>query len=294
MNFETGFARVATHCLCAMVFTVFFTRDASAADVFDRHTLVELKLASKDAVPLSDLAAAVAAKWKTISPKVSSPCIVVRTNEGHWAKALLAWGQRKVKGRDQPVSVLLLERFVTYHSEREGQTTATGKDVMLSAGLSFSFELGQVVPTGTGADIEFTDTGLLKPVGDAKLFALNGSQLAAADAAKPNPADHEGVLPRDFTGTWKVSIDGRWTGTWEIAVDDQRTVLGKFTSADTQSSYDLFGKVSNVSHQAKLGIDLANAQLEIDAFLWTTDKSTMAGTVVMANRKFGFVAARQE
>ena len=128
----------------------------------------------------------------------------------------------------------------------------------------------------------------------AKLFALNGSQLAVADANKPNPNDHEGVLPRDFAGTWKVSIDGRWTGTWEIDVDDQRTVLGKFISDDTQSRYELYGKVSNIPHQAKLEIDLANTNMSIDALLFNSDKSTMSGTVVMANRKLGFVAKRQE
>jgi hypothetical protein len=165
---------------------------------------------------------------------------------------------------------------------------------MLFAGHSFSFDIGQVVPTGTGADIEFTEAGLIKPIGEAKLFALNGSQLAAADATKPNPNDHEGVLPRDFAGTWKVSIDGRWTGLWEITVDDQRTVLGKFVSDDTKSRYDLYGKVSNVPHEAKFEIDLANSQISVDALLFTTDKSTMSGTAVLASRKFGFVATRQE
>jgi len=249
-------------------------------------------MAAKEPSALTEVTAATAAKWKPLSPRISAPCLIVRTNDGHWSKALLAWGQRKLKGREQPHPVLVLERFVTYRSDREGQTTASGKDVMIFAGHSFSFDIGQVVPTGSGADIEFTDAGLIKPLGEAKLFALNGSQLAAAE--KPNPNDHEGVLPRDFAGTWKVSIDGRWTGTWEIAVDDQRTILGKFISDDTQSGYELYGKVSNVPHQAKLEIDLANTNLAIDAFLFNSDKSTMSGTVVMANRKLGFVATRQE
>jgi hypothetical protein len=267
---------------------------ASAGDLFDRHSLAELKLATKEAQPLSELSSAAAAKWQPLSAKIGSPCLIVQTNDGHWSKVLLSWGQRKVKGREQPLPVLVLERFVTYRGDREGQTTASGKEVMLFAGLSFSFDIGQVVPNGGGADIEFTEAGLVKPVGDAKLFALNGSQLPVADAAKPNPNDHDGVLPRDFAGTWKVSIDGRWTGVWEINVDEQRSVLGKFISDDTKSRYDLYGKVSNIPHQAKLEIDLANSQIAVDAFLFTTDKGTMAGTATMANRKFAFVATRQE
>ncbi len=281
-----------TTAWCCLVFCVANT--TRAADLFDRHALADLKLAAKDASALEEIAAATAAKWKPLSARISTPCLIVRTNEGHWSKALLAWGQRKLKGREQPHPVLVLERFVTYRSDREGQTAAIGKDVMLFAGHSFSFDIGQVVPTGSGADIEFTEAGLIKPLGEAKLFALNGSQLAAADATKPRPDDHEGVLPRDFAGTWKVSIDGRWTGTWEIGVDDQRTVLGKFISDDTQSRYELYGKVSNIPHQAKLEIDLANTNMSIEALLFNSDKSTMSGTVVMANRKLGFVAKRQE
>ena len=126
------------------------------------------------------------------------------------------------------------------------------------------------------------------------LFRSNGSQFAVADVSKPNPNDHEGVLPRDFSGTWKVSLDGRWTGTWEIDVDDKRTVLGKFVSDDTKSRYDVFGKVTNVPHEAKLEIELANAHVSLDAFLFNDDKNTMSGTAVLANRKIGFVATRQE
>ena len=267
---------------------------ASAGDVFDRHALAELKSATKESKPLSELSAVTAAKWQPLSAKIGSPCLIVQTNDGHWAKALLSWGQRKVKGREQPLSVLVLERFVTYRGDREGQTTASGKEVMIFAGHSFSFDIGQVVPSGNGADIEFTDAGIIKPVGEAKLFGLNGSQLPAADAAKPNPNDHDGVLPRDFAGTWKVSIDGRWTGTWEIQLNEQRNLVGKFVSDDTKGRYELYGKVSNIPHEAKLEIDLANSQVSVDAFLFTTDKGTMAGTALMAGRKFAFVATRQE
>ena len=215
-----------------------------ASDLFDRHALAELKHATKEGTPLTEIAAAAAAKWKPLSARIGSPCLIVQTNDGHWSKALLAWGQRKVRGREQPLPVLVLERFVTYRGDRDGLALATGKDVMLFAGGSFSFDIGQVVPTGAGADIEFTADGLIKPVGDAKLFALNGSQLPAPDPKQPNPKDHDDVLPRDFAGTWKVSIDGRWNGTWEITIDD-RTLLGKFISDDTQSRYELYGKVSN-------------------------------------------------
>ncbi len=294
MRFDRGRISLSLGYLLLIVAIVGIGSTARAVDLFDQHSLKELRRAVQESTPLSEITAASAAKWKPLSARISSPCLIVRTNDGHWAKALLTWGQRKVKGREQPLPVLVLERFVTFRSDREGQTSANGKEVMLFGGLSFSFDIGQVVPAGSGADVAFTEAGVLKPVGEAKLFALNGSQLASEDGIKPNPNDHEGVLPRDFSGTWNVKIDGRWSGTWEIAVDEQRTLLGKFTSDDTKGRYDLYGKVSNVPHEAKMEIDLANAQLSVDAFLWTTDKSTMAGTVLLANRKFGFYATRQE
>lgn len=289
MNPNSALCRTAAVCLVVLGSSL-----ASAGDLFDQHSLAELKLATKESPALTELSSATAAKWQPLSAKIGSPCLIVQTNDGHWSKALLSWGQRKVKGRENPMPVLVLERFVTYRGDREGQTTTNGKEVMLFAGHSFSFDIGQVVPSGSGADIEFTEAGIVKPVGDAKLFGLNGSRLPAADAAKPNPNDHEGVLPRDFAGTWKVSIDGRWTGVWEINVDEQRTVLGKFVSDDTKSRYDLYGKVSNVPHQARLEIDLANSQISVDALLFTTDKSTMGGTATLAGRKFAFVATREE
>ena len=149
-----------TCAICRIVSVCFFVLSASVAsagDVFDRHSLAELKAATKESKPLSELSAAAAAKWQPLSAKIGSPCLIVQTNDGHWAKVLLSWGQRKVKGREQPLSVLVLERFVTYRGDREGQTTASGKEVMIFAGHSFSFDIGQVVPSGSGADIEFTE-----------------------------------------------------------------------------------------------------------------------------------------
>lgn len=292
---QISFVRSTTLiAIVTLILSINCWQAAIAGDVFDQHAIAELKKGATGATPLTEISASVASKWKSLSAKVSAPCLIVQTNDGHWAKALLAWGQRKVKGREQPLLVLVLERFVTYRGDRDGVANANGKEVMLFSGMSFSFDIGQVVPTDGGADIELTDAGVLKPVGDAKLFAMNGSQLTAEAGAKPNPNDHEGVLPRDFSGTWKVTIDGRWSGIWEISVEENRTVLGKFISDESQSRYELFGKVSNVPHQAKFEIELANAQLSVDAFLWTTDKSTMAGTAVLSTRKFGFVATRQE
>ncbi len=270
-----------------------FAAATQAADLFDRHTTHWLKQAVGDQTGLAELSQQQAGKLKLLGAGIDQPCVIIKTDEENWAKALLTWGFRK--GAEKPVPVLLIERFVTYQGERANQTAAVGKSVMLFPGFQFNFDIGQVVPDGQGGDVEFTSKGVLKPIGDARIYVLNGSQLPppAAGARPHDPLDHEGVIPRDFAGTWRVSTDGRWNGTWEITVDDEGTVRGQFVSDDTQSSYPISGKTSGLPHHAHLNVTFANSTLGIEAYLWTKDKSALAGTATLAGREFGFYALRQ-
>lgn len=279
-------------CLTAFFLLVVCPLSLSAADVFERHLARHLKQAAEQSSPLPRLSMDEAARLKSLSATVSSPCLIVHTDDGNWTKVLVGWGFRK--GPEKPTPVLLLERYVTYRGDRPELTAATGKDVMLFAGFAFNFDIGQVVPQGQGADIEFTADGVLKPVGDAELYALNGSVLPPPEKnGKASATDHEGVLPRDFAGTWKVNAD-RWQGEWELRVEANGRATGTYTSADTKNVYDITGQVANLPHNLHLEVQLANASQSIDAFLWTTDKSTMAGTLSLAGRKFGFYATRVE
>ena len=130
--------------------------------------------------------------------------------------------------------------------------------------------------------------------GTAKLFGLDGPATPDPEPRKyPDPNSHSGVLPTDFAGTWRVRIDGRWEGTWEIDVEDRR-IYGRFTSDDTKSVYEIAGKITALPHNAKIKVELAQTDQEFDAYLWTKDKSAMAGTVIMADRKIGFFATREK
>ena len=163
---------------------------------------------------------------------------------------------------------------------------------MLFPGFGFNFDIGQVVPVGQGEDILCVAEGVLKPTAKSKLFALDGPATPAPDPAqRPDPTSHTGVIPTDFAGSWKVRIDGRWEGIWELDVEERR-VFGRFISDETKSVYEIAGKIAALPHNAKLNIELANASQTIDAFLWTKDKSAMAGFMLMANRKLGFYATR--
>lgn len=261
------------------------------ADVFDDHTSYWLRRAAADAKPLESLTMRDSLSLKKIGRGINSPCIVVHTDDDNWTKALVTWGFRKSADGGR-VPVVLIERFVNYRGDRQTLTTSAGKDIMLFPGFGFNFDIGQVVPEGQGEDILCVAEGVLKPAAKAKLFALNGPATPEPDPTeRPDPTSHTGVIPTDFAGSWKVRIDGRWEGVWELDVEERR-VFGRFISDETKSVYEIAGKIAALPHNAKLNIELANASQTIDAFLWTKDKSAMAGFMLMANRKLGFYATR--
>ncbi len=266
------------------------TTSLFAADVFDRHVSKDLKRALEQP-PLKELSLNDSAKLKRLAASVSSPCIIVKTDEGNYAKSLIGWGLRK--GADKPVPVLLIERFVTYRGDRSDLTSAAGKDVMLFPGFGFNFDIGQVVPAGQGADIEFTTEQAVKSVGDAVMVALNGSILSPPDKTeKYDPTANEAVTAQDFAGAWRVDVDGRWKGEWDLTVTENGKITGVFVSDELQNRYDITGQLGSSPHNLKVEVFLANAQMQVDGYLWTKDKSQIAGTVMMTNRKFGFHAVR--
>ncbi len=229
---------------------------------------------------------------KPISPRITSPCLVVRTDEDNWAKAVVTWGFRK--GKENRIPVIVIERFVTYRGDRENLTSSKGGNVMLFPDFGFNFDIGQIVPVGAGQgeDIIALEQGDLKPAEGTKLFGLDGPATPPREDQKyPDPNEHPGVLPTDFAGKWEVHIDGRWAGRWELDVEDRR-IFGRFVSDETESVYEIAGKILALPHNAKLNIELANASQTVDAFLWTKDKAAMAGTVMMADRRIGFYALR--
>ena len=284
--------RVATLLLMVACIALIRPILAPAADVFERHTGPVIRKALETATPTTELTLNDSARLKPLSATIGSPCLLVKTDEGNWGKVLVTWGLRKTAG--DPVPVLLLERYVCYRGDRPELTTAVGKDVMLFPGFAFNLDIGQVVPEGQGGDLLFTAEGVLRPISPAVMVGLNGSLLPPADKSAAKPADRETVVPEDFAGVWQVDADGRWTGEWRLKATESGRVTGSFVSKDLQNTYDVTGQISGTPHNLKLEVFLANAQMQVDAYLWTTDKSRMAGTVTLTGRKFGFAATRVE
>jgi hypothetical protein len=263
---------------------------ARADDNFDRHTAFWLETATRDAEPIAALTSGQAARLETLGPGVESPCIVVRTADGNIAKALITWGLRKHD--PEPIPVCLIERFVTYDGTRRDIAIAHGENVMLFPGFRFDFDLGQVVPDGYGEDLTLDVENHIAALGDAKLYALDGSGLPAAEEGEHDPNASKDIATADFAGTWKLNADGRWQGDLRLSVDDGGNVTGQFTSDETKSVYPLGGRIID-THRLQFTIQFANTDQDFDLYLRTTDKSVLAGTTTLLQRTFGAVAERE-
>lgn len=259
------------------------------ADLFDKHDFSLVKQAASDLPSVPRISMQDASKLKPLSATISTPCLIVKTSEGNFAKMLVSWGFRK-NGEDR-LPVLLIERFVTYRGDRPEMTAATGKDILLFAGFEFDFDIGQVVPPKAGGDISFSAESVLEAVPPSILFALSKSLVPAE--GKPVTAE-PGTAAQGFAGDWIVNADDRWNGEWSLKVDGEGRIVGKFVSSESQNTYDITGNLSGLPHQARLEIFLANTQISVEAYLWTNTQNDMAGVVTVAGRKFGFFARRSQ
>lgn len=281
---------LVTRVLLTSVCLLSVVANRADADVFDDHTSYWLRLGVKTQKARTQLSMIDGAQAKQLARSISSPCIVVQTDEDNWGKALVTWGLRKTA--DGPIPIMMIERFVTYRGDRENLTRASGKEIMLFPGFGFDFDIGQVVPIGKGDDIQCAAKGTIKASKKSTFWLLDSSALPEPDDKRP--ARTTGVvIPSDFAGKWHVHVDGRWAGRLELQ-SEGRKVFGRFVSDDTKSIYEAQGKVAALPHNLKFNVELANANQSFDAFMWTKSKSAMAGIVTMSNRKLGFYAIRIE
>jgi len=267
---------------------------AFGVDVFDRHTSYWVKDAFRNSEPVDSLSSGMAAGWDTLGPTITSPCLILKTNNGNWTKALISWGLKK-DDEGNRIPVFVIERYVTFDNERQDLSIAHGKNVILFPGSLFNFDIGQIVPENNGGDIQFNDKKRIAPVAKAAMHGISGSRLPTEDKNKKyDPTAHDGVQPRDFSGSWMINGDGRWIGKLILTVDEDGKAFGQYISDETKSVYPVEGRVTGEPHRIDLKITLANTAQTIEGYLWTKDKSAMAGITTIVERKFGFYALREK
>ena len=263
---------------------------AAPADVFDRHDGFWLRRAAQQSKPVPAVTEAASRQWKRL-PGTEGPTLVVKTDQGNWAKLELDWGYRR--GPKGLLRVLMLVRFQTYRAGQDQQVVARGRQRMLFPGFEFDLDLGQVVPSGLGGDLRLSASGQLQPAGGAQLFPWQRSWLPETSGQEYDPLDHPEVRVRDFQGTWLLDADGRRRGRLQLSVDQRGSVLGRFVSQQTGTAFEAIGKVQAATpHRLRLLIKFANSEQTFDLYLWTAGKRIMAGTTQLQGQRYGVVARR--
>jgi hypothetical protein len=267
-----------------------------SADVFEQHTSKYLRQVSESTEGVSEITLSDLHQLQPLSNTETTPMVVIKTSEGQWTKASMTWAFRKSESGLTPI--LTIERFVTYRDDLSDVTAASDENIMLFSGFAYDFDIGQVVPAKNGGDLVFTADNKQKNIqllGSAKLWGVDGSQIPQTeDDEPPSPTDHAGVLPTDFAGVWNISIDGRWAGRMRLKIQNGRIMTGTFTSEETKSTYEVTGRVASPPQHAKLTIQLDNAEQDLETYMWTKDKSAMAGVSSLAGQTFGFYATREK
>ena len=226
-----------------------------------------------------------------------STFLIVKTGLGNYSRMLVSQALRKSESDEAPpVSVFVLERFDTFEPGKSGARTAKGTGVLLFDGYQIDLDSGQIVPTGQGGDLSFlqaSEGGIrVEVLGKAEILTLKKPLTIAAPVSGPSPG--KTLIPHDFAGKYRLFADGRWSGTIELEVAADRQILGRFRSEANGVSYAVTGQVAvDPPNKAIFTVKFPRTEQDYDAFLWTEGKNAIAGTFVMTDRVFGFVAIRE-
>lgn len=288
-------------CLLALIFFHFFKMEHGYAGEFERlegerlatigrgddvEHLRKLTLKDLDLLPVA-------------LKDTRSTFLIVKTGLGNYARMLVSQALRKSENDEAPpVNVLVLERFDTFEAGKSGARLARGTGVLLFDGYQIDLDSGQIVPKGQGGDLAFLHEGegeggkRVEALGKAEILTLKKPLTIVEAASGPSPG--KTLIPGDFAGKYRLFADGRWSGTIELEVASDRQITGRFRSEANGMSYPVTGQVAvDPPNKANFAVKFPRTEQEYDAFLWTEGKNAIAGTFVMTERVFGFVAIRE-
>jgi hypothetical protein len=231
-----------------------------------------------------------------VIPGAGATCLIVRTNEGRWAKLLCQIARQKTSG-DKFVWMLLIDRYVTYREGEERTVVASGKNLSLFGGFRLSFDLGQIVPEELGGDIRFVVDGnnlYVEPLGKAKLYVLTKPVPDIAPKKPDKLVIGETFEIRYFNGKYKLFDDGRRSGTLELKVDDEGKVTGAYYSDKDGAKYEVNGLVGNPKHTISFTVKFPRSEQTFSAMLFTGDGKALAGMCQTSAGKTAFYAVRVE
>jgi hypothetical protein len=268
------------------------------ADAFDHYTNPVLSKAPDAAgvKPIKRLTPALIAAHDRVLPGTTAALLVVRTNEGRFAKLLVQDARQKTMAGGL-VPILLVERYVTYREGEERAIQASGKNVRLFGGFRLSLDIGQVVPAEVGGDLRFVSAqgkSWAEPVGKAALYLVTKPLPGAVPKKTARPVIGKTFEPGYFTGTYKLHDDGRRSGTLHLKVGARSEVTGSYYSDKDGRKYDVVGKVGPAAYRIAFTIVFPRTRQTFEGLLFTGDGRAITGTSRLQDREAGFYALRVE
>jgi hypothetical protein len=272
---------------------------AASADHFEDHTAEPIaQSADGDAVKAME-PTAVSELVKSPHPLDGAPAstfVIVKTDEGNWAKLLLRAAERRRKNSDRPDTIVLVERATTYSTGGRKGSVADVRDLFLFDGFGLDLDSGKIVPIGAGDDLLLaaTDRGLtIRSSEGVKAFVVQKPLVPSSSSSRSRTFGQGAVTPEDFSGSYDLESDGRWSGQLTLKVGADGVVGGTYVSEQTGREYDVSGKVGSPANRITFSMELPMTTQRFEGYLWSRDRTKIAGVTHMQDRPFGFVATRK-
>lgn len=270
---------------------------AVRADSFDLYLNPTLKKipASMGVEKLSKLTPAEMVRNGNVLPGVPGAFVVVKTNEGRFAKLLLQPAAQKISDTES-LPILLIERFVTYREGEERAVVANGVNVRLFDDFRFSLDIGQVVPAKLGGDLRCVVKGdefHVEPVGKAEMYLVTKHLPETAPMKTPKLVIGEKFETRYFNGVFKLYDDGRRAGDLHLIVADDGDVSGHYYSDKDGQKYEVAGKAGgNPTHSIQFRITYPQTFQSFSGMMFTADGRVITGSSRLQERETAFYAMR--
>ncbi len=269
------------------------------ADSFDLYFNPVLKKAptAPGVEKITKLTPEVMVRNRSVLPGVAGTFVVVKTNEGRFAKLLLQPAGQKIS-ETESLPILLIDRFTTFREGEERAAVATGQNVRLFDDFRFSLDIGQIVPTKLGGDLRFVvkgDDSHVEPVGKAEMYLVTKHLAEATPTKNPKLVVGEKFEMRYFNGVYKLFDDGRRTGELHLIVADDGDVGGHFFSDKDGVKYEVAGKAGgNPAYGIQFRVIFPRTFQSYNGLMFTGDGRAIAGTSRLQERETGFYAVRVE
>ncbi|MCI0680747.1 MAG: hypothetical protein L0Y71_01470 [Gemmataceae bacterium] len=284
---------------CIIIVAILSAVTASAhADSFDHYlNPILAKIPdSKSAEKLTRLTADAMIDHARVLPGISAAFVVVKTNEGRWAKLLVQPARHKITATTS-APIVLVERLVTFREGEERAVAARAENVRLFHDFRLNLDIGQIVPAALGGDLRLVaegDSVHLEPVGKAELYLVKKHLPEATPKKGARLIVGAKFEPSYFNGVYKLYDDGRRSGTLHLKVGANNFVSGHYYSDKDGAKYDVEGKVGNPNHSIQFSIIFPRTMQQYAGCLFTGDAKAIAGFSRLQERETGFYAVRVE